>query len=187
VGVAFQQDLGGQGVFEHCDAGEAGEGGEGELDVGAGGVAAGVEDAGEGVGALAGEGDLAVDGIEGDAQTDEVVDAVGGTSAAAPHVAGVLALLKSTDAGGPPFYPDPGNEDVEALKDTAVDLGVVGCDNVYGFGRVNAVRAAQALVLLATIDNPTADITIAPGQSLNFLGTCNDDPLAPPARRGGRA
>ena len=44
----------------------------------AGGVAAGVEDAGDGVGALAGEGDLAVEGVEGDAEADEVVDAVGG-------------------------------------------------------------------------------------------------------------
>ena len=46
--------------------------------MGAGGVAAGVEDAGERVGALVAESDLAVEGIEGDAEADEVVDAVGG-------------------------------------------------------------------------------------------------------------
>src|SRR3990172_3541032 len=46
--------------------------------MGAGGVAAGVEDAGRGVSALAGEGDLAVLGVERDAEAHEVVDAVGG-------------------------------------------------------------------------------------------------------------
>ena len=55
-----------------------GDGGEGELDVGAGGVAAGVEDARRGVRPLAGEGDLAVLGVERHAEAHEVVDAVGG-------------------------------------------------------------------------------------------------------------
>src|SRR3972149_1127663 len=73
-----EEDLGGQRELEDGDAGLAGDGGKGELHVGAGGVAAGVEDAGEGVGALAAESDLAVEGIEGDAEADEVVDAVGG-------------------------------------------------------------------------------------------------------------
>lgn len=94
-----------------------------------------------------------------------------GTSAAAPHVAAVLALLKSTG-----MY--AADEDVDALKNTAVDLAPMGRDDVFGFGRVTAVAAAQQLVLLATIDSPAADITITPGTTVNFQGTCNDDPNA---------
>jgi len=63
-------------VFEDGDAFEAGDGGECEFDVGAGGVAAGVEDARRRVRALGGQRDLAVHGVERHAERDEVADAV---------------------------------------------------------------------------------------------------------------
>ena len=56
---------------------QAGEAAQGELDVGAGGVAAGVEHARPAVGALAAQRDLAVDAVERHAEADEVGDAVG--------------------------------------------------------------------------------------------------------------
>ncbi len=71
-------EAGGQAVLEDGDAGLPGDAADGELDVGAGGVAAGVDDAGLAVGALTAQGDLAVQGVEGDAEADEVGDAVGG-------------------------------------------------------------------------------------------------------------
>src|SRR3972149_3029366 len=75
---ARQDYLGGEGELQDSDIAVLGEGGEGELDVGAGGVAAGVEDAGRRVRPLPGEGDLAVLGVERHAEAHEVVDAVGG-------------------------------------------------------------------------------------------------------------
>ncbi|WP_457206237.1 S8 family serine peptidase [Nocardioides sp. P5_C9_2] len=62
---------------------------------------------------------------------------VSGTSIAAPHAAGALALLL---AGAPGLTPD---QQWSALTGTAVDLGVPGPDDVYGHGRLD-VAAARA-------------------------------------------
>ena len=54
--------------------------------------------------------------------------AFNGTSAAAPHVAGLCALLKQR-------YPDASPVQIKSfLKGTAVDLGPAGPDNTYGSG-----------------------------------------------------
>ncbi|HRV79933.1 MAG TPA: S8 family peptidase [Planctomycetota bacterium] len=61
-----------------------------------------------------------------------------GTSMAAPHVAGVAALIRSEN-------PSLTVAQVEAiLTSTATDLGAVGKDNLYGYGLVNAFAAVQA-------------------------------------------
>jgi subtilisin family serine protease len=63
-----------------------------------------------------------------------------GTSAAAPHVAGVIAQLLSS-------FPDlTRNELTEALYENAFDLGEPGWDPVYGYGLVDAVKSFQALM-----------------------------------------
>ena len=54
-----------------------------------------------------------------------------GTSAATPHVAGAAALLKSAD----PVHYNARNL-YDALVRSAVDMGVAGRDNVYGYGRL---------------------------------------------------
>jgi subtilisin family serine protease len=62
-----------------------------------------------------------------------------GTSAAAPQVAGVAALLLGAFPGTPPAV-------IEAtLRTTAHDLGPVGPDDDYGYGLVDAWAAYQAL------------------------------------------
>jgi subtilisin family serine protease len=62
-----------------------------------------------------------------------------GTSAAAAHVAGIAALLCSSDRSLTPT--DVRNR----LENTATDLGAPGYDIVFGFGRVNAEKAIPAL------------------------------------------
>ncbi len=64
---------------------------------------------------------------------------------AAPHVAGAVALLLSAnpDLKGDPFA-------VRAiLLGTGEDFGEAGRDQRFGFGRVDALSAAQAAVSLA--------------------------------------
>jgi bacillopeptidase F len=64
---------------------------------------------------------------------------VSGSSLAAPHVAGVLALL----AGAFPAASVAELED--AIVRGAQDLGEVGADNNYGNGLVNALEAFNVL------------------------------------------
>jgi bacillopeptidase F len=63
-----------------------------------------------------------------------------GTSMAGPHVAGVVALMRQAN-------PDLGVDSIkQILINTAVDLGVPGEENTYGWGIIDAyaaVRAAQ--------------------------------------------
>ena len=55
-----------------------------------------------------------------------------GTSMAAPHVAGVVALLKSMNHNATPA------EIKQQLESTAIDLGEPGRDDLYGAGLINA-------------------------------------------------
>lgn len=60
-----------------------------------------------------------------------------GTSLAAPHVSGALALLLSAEPNHTP------EQQRYALINTAVDLGAPGPDNDYGFGRLDVLAAYQ--------------------------------------------
>jgi subtilisin family serine protease len=54
---------------------------------------------------------------------------------AAPHVAGVAALIKSV-------HPDWGPDEIkEAITETARELGQTGWDEQYGYGLIDAYEA----------------------------------------------
>ncbi len=64
-------------------------------------------------------------------------DSFGGTSAACPVVAGVVALALSAN-------PNLTQQQVRVLlTTTATDMGTAGFDNSFGFGRVNALAVVQ--------------------------------------------
>ena len=84
-----------------------------------------------------------------------------GTSMAAPHVAGAVALLKQA------FPSLTGRQILEALYNTARDLGTVGEDNTYGTGLIDVYAAFLSLgtpdttspdpIVNLTVINPTSN------------------------------
>jgi len=103
-----------------------------------------------------------------------------GTSMATPHVAGVLALMKSVN----PALTPPDMDALLARGDLTDDLGPVGRDNQYGHGLVNAQRAVLAAIE-AGGSSPANDARlVASATTLNF-GTATDS-LVLELRNGGR-
>lgn len=72
----------------------------------------------------------------------------GGTSAAAPQVAGIAALMLSLD----PELTE--GQVTTSIRNTALDQGSSGFDNTYGFGLVNAFEAVKS-VCAAPFTNTT--------------------------------
>lgn len=67
-------------------------------------------------------------------------DSMSGTSMACPHVAGVAALIWSQ-------FPNYTQREVRfQLRRTATDLGELGFDVYYGYGRINAKRAVEEAI-----------------------------------------
>lgn len=87
-----------------------------------------------------------------------------GTSLAAPHVAGTLALLLSADPGLTTAAQE------ESLINGAVDLGSAGPDADFGYGRLDALAAYQWL-LANPAPTPTPSPTAAPVTNLALGGS----------------
>lgn len=86
----------------------------------------------------------------------EFYTSVSGTSLAAPHAAGVLALLLSA-------FPNlTADQQAAALLNGAIDLGVPGPDNDFGFGRLDALNSYQWVANSIPTPTPTVAPTPTP-------------------------
>jgi subtilisin family serine protease len=104
-----------------------------------------------------------------------------GTSMAAPHVAGVGALLRSRGWSA--------MEAASLMTTTAVDLGAPGFDPEYGYGRVDALAAtggappapppppppADTVAPLVAVTSPANGSTIAKRANVTIQATASDD------------
>ncbi|MGY5538423.1 S8 family serine peptidase [Vibrio brasiliensis] len=97
-----------------------------------------------------------------------------GTSFSSPLTAGIAALMV---AANPNITPD----DIEnGLFSTAVDIGVVGDDNVFGHGLVDAAGAVAYALNAGGMNPPTAEIvlsanSVAFGTPVDFDGSNSSD------------
>ena len=113
------------------------------------------------------DGVLSTDGSANGDRIDYVYTFLSGTSMAAPHVAGVLALMKSVN---PALTPS----DIDALLASGTltdDVGTPGRDDLFGYGIINAQRSVLAAV--EATGNSPADrpLLSASTNTLNFGST----------------
>ena len=112
-----------------------------------------------------------------------------GTSFAAPHVSGIIALMLEQYRKSYPSAGDPlPSTSKGILIDSAKDLGNTGPDFMFGFGLVNATEAIKRIILQGFVEDeiPTVSstdayaITVPPNEPNLTVTLVWDDPAAEP-------
>jgi bacillopeptidase F len=92
-----------------------------------------------------------------------------GTSFSAPHAAGAMALLLSAFPSLTPYQLET------AITSSAVDLGIAGPDNDYGYGHLDVLGALQAVQGFDAVS--IQDLVHDPGlQTLTVVATSTEQP-----------
>jgi hypothetical protein len=110
-----------------------------------------------------------------------------GTSAAAPHIAGIAALLLQTSpclASGSSGARLPGDARkliYDSLTKNAFDLGAAGPDNIFGYGLADALNSASTLVPTASAGgDKVVGATSSSGAVVVLDGSGSTDPASCP-------
>jgi PKD repeat protein len=116
----------------------------------------------------------AVDGVNttfffNDNHGNDGIDDFFGTSAAAPHAAGVAALMLEARPGSTPQQVNA------ALRSSAIDMNAVGFDHDSGYGLIQADSAITVLLASGGNNLPTAGFTFSvTGLDVAFTDTSAD-------------
>ncbi len=116
----------------------------------------------------------AVDGVNttfffDDSHGNDGIDDFFGTSAAAPHAAGVAALMLQAQPGSSPQQINT------ALESSAIDMNTAGFDHDSGYGLIQADAAIAALLAAGDNNLPTASFTSGiAGMDVTFTDTSSD-------------
>jgi serine protease len=108
------------------------------------------------------DGVLSTGGDDSSGYTVFVYRFMSGTSMAAPHVAGVAALMKAVNSSLTPDQFDA----LLASGQLTVDVGAPGRDNLFGYGLIDATKAVRA-AMAGSAPAPQPRLSVDPA-SLNF-------------------
>lgn len=113
------------------------------------------------------DGVISTSGDDSTATVEFTYAAQSGTSMAAPHVTGIISLMKAIHPGMTPAEFDT----ALMAGDLTDDLGSSGRDDQFGYGLINARKAVRAAELMATGQgtDPGPVLSVLP-RTLNFGG-----------------